>query len=260
MLSSSANVDTTLLTVGYSFYLVQAVLARIESAQLDTAAHKLAQRLAAFAPKSLLPGETLIATISASPDSRLVRAKQSAKALATLISGNRMFLRLLGLPRIWSLAAATWRSPPADPLLKSTAWIQIASIATFQYLENTGYLAANGVIGMSPEKIARRFAFAARFWAVYVFFQFVSLGRQRQLAQQQQNTLTALEKTSDEAKEAAVKREAKWWRDLYVNVAWAPLTIHWSTLGGGYMPDEGVALLSLTAGWLGLRQAWIAAK
>ena len=252
MLSSSPNVDTTFLTVGYTFYLVHALLVRLENAQLSVAAQKLALRLMALAPKSLLPGETIIATISSSPTSRLVRGKQSAKALATLISGHRMFMRLLGLPRIWAWGAATIRDPPKDPLLRYITFIQITACAMFQYLENTGYLAANGVLGISPpEKIAKRFVWSARFWAVHVFLQFVNLSRRRQLTHREQ----PLVEKSD--KDAVVKAEAKWWRDLYVNAAWAPLTVHWST-AGGYLPEEGVALLSLTAGWLGLRQAWIA--
>jgi Peroxisomal biogenesis factor 11 (PEX11) len=254
MLTSSANTDTALLTVGYTFYLIHALLARLENAQLHVAAQNLALRLAALAPKSLLPGETVIATISASPTSRLVRGKQSAKNLATLISGYRMFMRLLGLPKIWSWAVATWRNPPSDPLLRYITWVQVAACASFQYLENGAYLAANGVIAMEPERIGRRFQWSARFWAVHVFLQFITLGRRRQLELQSQK---AVEKRDPESDAAAVKTQAKWWRDIYVNAAWAPLTIHWST--SGYMPDEGIAALCLTAGWLGIRQAWIAA-
>ena len=65
-----------------------------------------------------------------------------------------------------------------------------------------------------------------------------------------------------EEKEDKIERvteEAKWWRDIYINAAWMPLTVHWSTERG--IAGEGTAAaLGLVAGVLGLKQAWKASS
>ena len=63
-----------------------------------------------------------------------------------------------------------------------------------------------------------------------------------------------------EEKEEQEKR--KWWRELCVNAAYFPLTIHWSMptgeneSGGGVMSEFWVGVLGSVAGWIGVRQLW----
>lgn len=114
----------------------------------------------------------------------------------------------------------------------------MVSCTVFQALENAAYLATKGVLEVKGERIVGWYRWSARFWAVHVLMEFVRLWRVGQTAD-----------LKDE------KAEAKWWRDLYVNVAWAPMTWHYS-VAGGLISEASVAGLGLVAGVLGLREAW----
>ena len=129
MLSTTANVDTTLMTLSYTLRLLSSQLSLLNSVRLRHAAQSLAKKLAITAPDALLPGEAIIATISNSPTSHLVRAEGSSKALSVLIDDVRIFMRLWGLLGIWSWASGTYKSPPTDVPLKVIAWSQISACA-----------------------------------------------------------------------------------------------------------------------------------
>lgn len=49
--------------------------------------------------------------------------------------------------------------------------------------------------------------------------------------------------------------EEKWWRDVLVNAAYAPMTMHWS-VEDGILAEPFLAALGLVAAGLGFRQAW----
>lgn len=52
-----------------------------------------------------------------------------------------------------------------------------------------------------------------------------------------------------------VKEEARWWREVYVNAAYAPLTVHWS-LEKGCVSEAWVGILGSVAGLVGFRELW----
>ena len=52
----------------------------------------------------------------------------------------------------------------------------------------------------------------------------------------------------------AVERE-RWWNEVLVNAAYAPMTLHWS-FEGGLLPEGVIGALGMVAGGLGLREAW----
>ncbi|MCJ1354713.1 MAG: hypothetical protein MMC33_004702 [Icmadophila ericetorum] len=253
MLSTTANVDTTLMTLSYTLRLLSSQLSLLNSVRLRHAAQSLAKKLAITAPDALLPGEAIIATISNSPTSRLVRAEGSSKALSVLIDDVRIFMRLWGLLGIWSWASGTYKSPPTDVPLKVIAWSQISACAAYQYLENRAYLASKGVLSAAPSsKIGKWYMWSCRFWMMHVALDFVRLARVRVLRRRAGKVSGGEEK---EGKLEAVKEEAKWWRQAYVNAANAPLTVHWS-LAEGFLSEVHVSVLSLIAGGLGLKNAW----
>ena len=231
---------------------MHSTLDRITTARLSAAAALLARTLSKTAPDTLLPGETLIATIAPSPSSRLVRAGQSSKVLANLIDDFRVFLRLAGLFKIWSWAAETWRTPPADDWLKRIVWTQIAANTCYQYLENGAYLASKGVLNFHPTKINNWYVWSARFWMAHVVLEFGRLLRVRVLRRRQGKVSGGEEK---EDKLMVAKEEVAWWRDVYVNAAWMPLTVHYS-VEGGYVSEATVSALGLVAGLFGIRNAW----
>ncbi len=60
-----------------------------------------------------------------------------------------------------------------------------------------------------------------------------------------------------EKREKIVEREekARWWRELGVNAAYAPMTVHWS-MEEGILGEGSVGALGIVAGMLGIREAW----
>ena len=46
-----------------------------------------------------------------------------------------------------------------------------------------------------------------------------------------------------------------WWRDLKINLAYAPMTLHYS-LANGLLNDSTVALCGVLASYWGLKGAW----
>ncbi|KAI9883062.1 MAG: hypothetical protein M1823_005173 [Watsoniomyces obsoletus] len=59
----------------------------------------------------------------------------------------------------------------------------------------------------------------------------------------------------DDGKAKKKEMIQKWWRQLYVNAAYAPLTLHWS-LEGGMVGDLWIGILGSAAGLVGLKQLW----
>ena len=252
LLSSTTNLDTALLTLAYTLHLLHASLARITSARLLLATQRLVEKLTEAAPGALLPGETLIATLAPAPTSKVLRTQQSVKALAGLIDDFRVFTRLWGLLRIWAWATSLWRSPPKDWVIRTVLWTQVSANVVFQYLENCAYLASKGVLGLSDKKIARWYTWSARLWATHVLLELVRLAREAAL---QRDHMPLEERAEKEQKIQKTQIATKWWRDVYVNAAWMPLTIHWS-MQEGFAGEGVIAAIGLVPGLLGLREAW----
>ena len=205
--------------------------------------------LAKTASEALLPGETIIATIdllntaaldSSAPQkdnqissqpsaisavaaadtgllslTRLARLTASTKALVSLLSEVRVFMRLWGLLGIYQSAKRLYlqqqqhqsqsqsqtqtgpRTKAHDKPLIYIAWAQLACGAAFQILENGAYLAQRGVLngrswtatapgegagaGAGTGKQARWWLWSARFWAGCVALEGVRLARVWQL-------------------------------------------------------------------------------
>lgn len=58
-----------------------------------------------------------------------------------------------------------------------------------------------------------------------------------------------------EAKIARAVERERWWHEVLVNAAYAPMTLHWS-LEKGLLPEGVIGALGMVAGGLGLREAW----
>lgn len=147
----------------------------------------------ASASITLLPGETLIATITADQPlsasggtmsgSRLQRASQRIKALTDLIADVRIFIRLWGLLSIWQWGKAMWSFPPRDLIIKRIVWAQVFANVAYQSLENAAYLAQHGVLFLdwSEGKRNRAWLWSARFWAAHVLLDLGRLWRLRRI-------------------------------------------------------------------------------
>ena len=78
------------------------------------------------------------------------------------------------------------------------------------------------------------------------------MNRRDKQAQVDGAVATTVEK---EGKIAEREEQARWWREVGVNAAYAPMTVHWST-EEGILGEGSVGALGIVAGYLGIREAW----
>lgn len=271
LLSTPSGTDTLLCTTSYTLTLVHALLSRLLQRRLAVIASEIAQK----ADGILLPGETLIASLPAPTSTkRIAQVVGSSKALAATIADYRIFVRLWGLAGLYTWARGTYLSPlPAhaekqDRLVRGLTWSAIAACVGFQVLENGAYLSSKGVLTSSrwtgEAGKARENAWwlwSSRFWAAYVGVELARLGVQWYY--RDGKPMPALQ--GDGEKEDKLRREEEvrkrklekwvWWKDLASNLAYAPMTLHWST-ERGLLSDWGVGACGMVAGGAMLADAW----
>jgi hypothetical protein len=270
LLSTPSGTDILLCTTSYTLTLIHALLSRLLGRKLANIATDIAEK----ANGILLPGETLIASLPAPTSTKLIaQAVGSSKALSEVISDFRIFARLWGVLGLYTWARDTYQEPlPQDAgrkekLLRALTWTAIASCVGFQVLENGAYLSSKGAlttaswtgeVGKAREN--RWWFWSSRFWAVYVGVELVRLGVERYY-----KTTPVTEGHGDGEKEDKIQWEEAlrkeelrnwlWWKDLASNVAYAPMTVHWS-LEQGLLSDWGVGACGIVAGGALLADAW----
>jgi hypothetical protein len=116
----------------------------------------------------------------------------------------------------------------------------------YQYLENGAYLSSKGVLGWSAERQGRAWVWSSRCWMAHVALDFVRLWREWDVRRERGEKV-------DEV------GEKEWWttwsKEVLVNTAYAPLTLHWS-LETGLIEEFWVGVLGSIAGIGGLRYRW----
>ncbi|MCJ1433288.1 hypothetical protein MMC27_002647 [Xylographa pallens] len=260
LISTTSTLDTTLLTVTYTLHLLHALLKRITTLRLSIAAKSLHNLLVQL-PYVLPPASTFFATLTPSPASRLFRLTTSTAALAALIDDVRIFLRLGGLLSIYTWGASVYRSPPQDRVLRSITWGQVGACALFQYLENGAYLGSKGVFAFGNEKVNKWYVWSSRFWMAHVVLEFGRLARQWSLNREGiASKDLGSEKQGEEIDHGQIlarreEEDREWWKQVYVNAAWFPVTVHYGS-ESGLVGEAQLALLGLVAGVLGIRDAW----
>jgi len=258
LISTTSNLDTTLLTITYTLHLLHALLSRLTTLRLSIAAQSLGDLLSQL-PYTLPPSSTFVATLTPSPISRLFRLTTSTAALAALIDDVRIFLRLGGLLSIYTWGASVYRSPPQDRVLRSLVWGQVGACALFQYLENGAYLGSKGVFAFGSYKVNKWYVWSSRFWMMHVILEFGRLARQRSLRRNENVGKEEANKQDNESNDNRIsmkrEEEREWWQQVYVNAAWLPVTVHYGS-ETGIVGEAQLALLGLVAGVLGLRDAW----
>ncbi|KAH7384379.1 hypothetical protein DE146DRAFT_668458 [Phaeosphaeria sp. MPI-PUGE-AT-0046c] len=270
LLSTPSGTDVLLCTTSYTLTLLRALLSSLLERRLAAIATDIAEK----ADGILLPGETLIASLPA-PTSTKVMAQVvgSSKALADTIADYRIFVRLWGVVGLYTWARATWRerlpegASGKEKTLRGLTWAAIASCVGFQVLENGAYLSSKGALttaswtgdaGKAREN--KWWLWSSRFWAAYVGVELVRLAVVRLYREEK-----VVESGLDGEKEDKIKAEERtkqeklqnwlWWKDLASNMAYAPMTVHWS-LEQGLLSDWGVGACGMVAGGALLADAW----
>jgi hypothetical protein len=239
ILSTPSGTDSLLRTVAYTAQFLTGALTTLQSQRLQGLAG------AAQSTALALPGSSaLLALVPA--------AAPRSRALTALVSDFRSFSRLWGLLGLWALAARLLRTPPQDAVLRAVAWGQCMAYIAYQALENRAYLAGKGVVPLprdGAKGVVRGWLWSSRAWMVAVALEFVRLARVAQLG--------ARQAAGAKTEEARAEEAAQWRRDLVVNIANAPLTVHWS-VEGGTLGETAVGFLGMVAGLVGFRQRWAA--
>ncbi|KAI4696087.1 uncharacterized protein J4E88_000259 [Alternaria novae-zelandiae] len=272
LLSTPSGTDVLLCTTSYTLTLIHAVLSRVLERRLASIATEIAEK----AEGVLLPGETLIASLPAPTSTKVIaQVVGSSKALAAVISDFRIFVRLWGVLGLYTWARDTYQDRlPEDAsrkekILRGLTWTAIMSCIGFQVLENGAYLSSKGAlttaswtgdVGKARENAW--WLWSSRFWAAYVGVELVRLGVQQYYASPATSTSVS---SGDGEKEDKIQREERikarklenwlWWKDLASNLAYAPMTVHWS-LEQGLLSDWGVGACGMVAGGALLADAW----
>lgn len=270
LLSTPSGTDVLLCTTSYTLTLVRALLSRLLERRLASIATDIAEK----ADGILLPGETLIASLPAPTSTKLIaQVVGSSKALADTIADYRIFVRLWGIVGLYTWARGTWldRLPEnasgKEKTLRALTWAAIVSCVGFQVLENGAYLSSKGALttaswtgDVGKAKENQWWLWSSRFWAAYVGVELVRLAVVRLYREEK-----VVESGGDGEKEDKIKQEERvkqeklenwlWWKDLASNMAYAPMTVHWS-LEQGLLSDWGVGVCGMVAGGALLADAW----
>lgn len=273
LLESPASTDALLGTLCYTLELLAALISRFLTHRLVSLASSIADK----AEHVLLPGETVVATLPTPPNERLLaQVETGSRALAAVVGDFRIFVRLWGLVGLYMWARGLWHAPlgkevgAKERAVRRITWAQIASLVLFQVLENGAYLASKGVLtsdawsgDAGKRKEGAWWIWSSRFWAAHVALELVRVGVLSYYANGEAATLTEKDTVGDGEKEGKLLMEQKrrersvWWRDAVSNVAYMPMTLHWSVEAErGFLSDWGVGLLGAIAGGSLLVDAW----
>ncbi|KAK8154376.1 hypothetical protein BKA80DRAFT_189380, partial [Phyllosticta citrichinensis] len=258
LLSTPSGTDSLLCTLSYTLTFVAAHTRAYVSARLE----RFAAALVIKATGALLPGETLIATLP--PSSRLARASRATEAmtkLSALVGDFRVFVRLWALLDVYTWARGVWledagkQDKEKDYVQRALVWGEVAASAAFQALENGAYLADKGVLNgewvtgeKGKRRVARWWVWSSRFWAAYVGLELARLG----WAWAKESSEEQDKKVSEEDRR---ERALAWWKQVVSNLAWAPMTLHWSS-EEGFISDAWIGFLGTVAGGVGLYEKW----
>ncbi|KAK3692180.1 hypothetical protein B0T22DRAFT_475141 [Podospora appendiculata] len=288
ILATPAGIDTVLLFTCYSSRLAAAVLTQLARSALRRSAREWLAVLASLPPRTTVlfsaktpaagAGVAELATTATAATALLVAKRLSA--LSTLLSEARTMLRLWALlgmyfwgkglvakalaryhrrreakttdGRVEKGVVVVKKGEEEESVLDATlAWTQLALCIGLQALENGAYLSSKGVMGWSGPAQAKAYKWSARFWAAYVG---VELGK---ILGEGLRTKAKAEGGELMTAEKAREQRADWRRRLAKNLAWAPLTLHWST-DKGLVGDFAVGLFGSVPGVIQISQAWAA--
>ncbi|SPO36198.1 uncharacterized protein PSFLO_01669 [Pseudozyma flocculosa] len=222
-------------------------------------------------------------------------AAQRVAKLSALISDARVLFRIWGVLPILKWMVSLERTPPPTRLLHNIERIQGWSMLAYCPMEAVAYLGSHGVLPVSAAVQNAFWLWGSRFWALYVGLQLLHLVEDNRLLRLRAKALersrghptpaaarragpsataTASAASSSSATTAAEGEKAsqqqaittQMWdelddrkaailNELWVNLGYLPLTLHWSCPAGLF--GEGwVGLFGTIAGVSGLRSGW----
>lgn len=269
-LATPSGIDTLLLFICYTSRFTGAALGNLSQSLLR---RSLPRDLTALV--FTLPDKTAVIVEAAggapAPAITALVARLAAvlatrlKNLGSLASEARTIARLWSLVGMYfwakrlvlNLVAARSRSDSSSEkgtvaaqgeskMAALVSWAQLLSCGAFQVLENGAYLSGRGVLGWTPAQQGRAYVVGARFLGIYTALE---LGRllAEFVARRDRDYSAASAEERDEVD--ALRRSAA------INMAWAPLTVHWS-VEGGFLTDLVVGAGGCIPGVIQMRKLW----
>ncbi|KAK8136676.1 hypothetical protein PG984_004616 [Apiospora sp. TS-2023a] len=271
-LSTPSGIDTTALFLCYSSRLSAALLESLTGPAIQRSATQLMALASALPPyTTLLLTSKSLSSFSPSTALLLSIAKR-LRAFSGMLSEARTFLRLWGLLNMYFWARgliarlraarqevkdekAAGGSAKLDKLEVSFSVTQLVACIIFQSLENGAYLAQKGVLSWQPANIGKAMRLSARFWGCFVGLKIGELFYDAWRRSQR----TPAERLGDRTVAVMEQEESAWtdeWRKTVVRqLAWFPLTIHWS-LEQGIFSDMAVGAIASVPGVVQMRDLW----
>ncbi|KAL2753307.1 hypothetical protein ACRALDRAFT_1065377 [Sodiomyces alcalophilus JCM 7366] len=241
-MSTPAGIDAILMFVGYSSRLAAELLDAAGRSAIHATAHRLITLAFSLPPRTAILLSSAPAARANPLASLALTLATRLRALAALLSEGRVFMRswallsmyLWGRRLVLSLVRPAVSEKGAEnkktgqALDNTIACTQFVSLLIFQSLENVYFLGSKGVLPVTPAQQGKALRWSTRAWAVYVG---VELGRLF-IERRRKNSEDAADVSSEEHK---AWRQG-WQRSVVRNLAWAPLTVHWS-LEKGFLND-----------------------
>jgi hypothetical protein len=113
-------------------------------------------------------------------------------------------------------------------------------------LENAAYLASHSILPLSKRTEADLWLWSCRFWGAHVALEFCRLYRER--------AIKSKGKAVDKPELKTLDR--RWWAELVMNLAYAPLTVHWSLEKGLGFRDVEIGYLGVIAAVASIYMGW----
>ncbi|KAI1102809.1 hypothetical protein F4804DRAFT_342906 [Jackrogersella minutella] len=265
-LQTPSGIDTSLLFLCYASRLSASVLEALTRPAIRRSATQLLTLAA-----SLPPSATLVFSAKVLPSSGvavILELSRRLRAFSGMLSETRTFMRLWGLLNMYfwlrrlvvARRAKTEKDDGAqtkeDKIETAVSWLQLGTCIVFQALENGAFLSSKGVLGWAPATQRKAGLWSARFWAAFVG---VEVGRL--FYESHKRGLRSREEKFAGGKTAAqVQRDENEWADAWKksvarNLAWAPLTVHWS-LEQGLLGEMAIGALASIPGVIQMRDLW----
>ena len=215
-------------------------------------------------------------------------AAQRIQKLSSLISDARVLYRIWGILPIFKWMIDLERSPPPTRLLHNIERIQGWSMLAYCPMEAVAYLGSHGILPVAASVQNAFWLWGSRFWALYVGLQLLHLVEDNRLLRLRAKALersrghptpnkiqlnpnghlpttpSASEKSGESTQEQVITRrmwdelddrKAAILNELWVNLGYLPLTIHWSS-ATGLISEGWVGLFGTIAAMAGLRSGW----
>ncbi|KAI7934282.1 hypothetical protein MJO28_017229 [Puccinia striiformis f. sp. tritici] len=189
-------------------------------------------------------------------------------ALSKLLSDARTTYRLWDLISIIQWLRSLNALPPSGSKPVQIERLQVISMLIYYPLEHLYFLASKGVLPLSSRVINKAALYSCRAWATYTVLHFFHLWEELKLLEPERRRLRVLQaginfdtpRKPDPAISTSLRemeqRRAALLNGLIVNLAYTPLTLHWSLSKGLYGSEMITGICGFIAAVAQLRAGW----